>query len=127
MRRAGGGGPLSRFISPPATEGKLRRIRLMALDPDHRIRESAALAVHAPPDVLRALTDDGVPSVRCCVARNPGTPESSLARLADDGDPHVRGWVAAQPYIPAELSDRLAGDPDPQVRRVVAWARGWGV
>ncbi|MBM9464984.1 hypothetical protein JL108_16145 [Aeromicrobium sp. YIM 150415] len=125
LRRAGGDGPLSRFVSPPTTEAKLRRIRLMALDPDHRIRESAALAVHAPADVLRALTADGAPSVRCCVARNPATPVSSLELLADDEVAQVRGWVAAHPRTTAELSDRLATDPDPQVRRVVEWARGW--
>lgn len=125
LRRAGESGPLSRFASPPTTEAKLRRIRLMALDPDQRIRESAALAVHAPADVLRALAADGAPSVRCCVARNPGTPQPSLARLAEDDDPQVRGWVAAHPKVTSELSDRLAADPDPQVRRVVAWARGW--
>jgi len=125
LRKSGGGGPLSRFASPPVGEAKLRRLRLMALDPSQRIRESAALAVHAPADVLRALSRDGAASVRCCVARNPSTPAETLEALAADEDEQVRGWTAANSACPADVLARLASDPAETVRRVVAWARAW--
>lgn len=119
------GEPLSRFASPPATAGKLHRIRALARSEDPAIRESAALAQHAPPDVLFTLAADPVAAVRRCVARNPGVVPPLLERLATDGDAHVRGWVAAHPGAPAELVARLADDSDPTVRAVVAWATRW--
>lgn len=125
LRRSKASGPLSRFASPPQTEAKLRRLRLMALDPDQRIRESAALAAHAPADVLRALSNDGAASVRRCVARNPMTPSEVLATLAADDDEQVRGWVAANPACSAEVLSQLAADSAETVRRVVTWARAW--
>lgn len=119
------GAPLSSFASPPATAGKLRRIRAMADSPVAAIRESAALAYHAPPDVLHRLAHDPVASVRCCVARNEHTVSPLLALLAEDADARVRGWVAAHRSTPRDLLDVLAADPDDSVRAVVAWARGW--
>lgn len=120
-----GGAPLSDFASPPVTAGKLRRLRAMAASTSAAIRESAALARHAPPDVLFALADDPVASVRRCVARNGQTVPPLLARLAADEDAHVRGWVAAHTATPPAVVRRLADDPDPAVRAVVAWAAGW--
>ncbi|MFT4288950.1 hypothetical protein [Nocardioides sp.] len=119
------GAPLSSFASPPATVGKLRRLRALATSSDPTIRESAALAYLAPPDVLHRLASDPVASVRCCVARNDHATPSLLRRLAADPDPQVRGWVAANPAVPADVHERLAGDADPTVRAVLAWADGW--
>jgi hypothetical protein len=119
------GAPLSAFSSPPASESKVRRVRALARSGDVRIRESAALSRHAPPEVLAALAADPAPSVRACVARNPGAPLDVLWALADDASVTVRGWVAAHAGVPADLLARLAADPDPQVRAVVAWAGGW--
>jgi hypothetical protein len=124
-REDAGGAPLSAFASPPASEGKRERVRRLATAPDPALRESAALSVHAPVDVLTALAADPVASVRRCVARHERTPVAVLERLAGDADPLVRGWAAANPAAPAALHARLRDDPDPTVRAVVAWAERW--
>lgn len=119
------GTPLSTFASPPATAGKLHRIRTLSTSDRVEIRESAALAQQAPVDVLTALAGDPMTSVRCCVARNHHATTSILCRLATDAEPVVRGWVAAHRSTPADVRERLAEDPDPSVRAVAAWAAGW--
>jgi hypothetical protein len=119
------GPPLSAFASPPHSEGKVRRVRLLASSERASIRESAALSYAAPPDVLESLAADGVTSVRSCVARNERAPDWVLRTLAADPSPQVRGWVAANVSTPPALRDGLASDPDPAVRAVVAWAAGW--
>ena len=124
-REDAGGAPLSAFASPPATEGKVRRVRALAASADPAIRESAALSYRAPEDVLVALADDPETGVRRCVARNEHAPAEVLRRLATDADPGVRGWVAAHPAVAEGLLAALADDPDPTVRAVVAWAEGW--
>lgn len=111
--------------SPPATEGKLRRLRVLAHSADPSIRQSAALNQQCPVDVLDLLAEDADPSVRRCVARQPKTPETLLRRLAQDTTADVRGWVAANPGVPQSLLTELADDPDPTVRGVVTWARNW--
>ena len=120
-----GGAPLSAFTSPPASDGKERRVRALAASGSPAIRESAALAYRAPVDVLLALAGDEASTVRRCVARNEHTPEPVLRSLAADDDPLVRGWVAANPAVPNDLLAELVADPDPRVRAVVTWARGW--
>lgn len=120
-----GGAPLSTFASPAVTAGKLRRLRAMAASADPAIRESAALAHHAPPDVLFSLAADPVASVRRCVARNERAVPPLLARLAGDDDAQVRGWVAAHAATPPGVVRGLVDDPDPAVRAVVAWAGRW--
>ncbi|MFC6705487.1 HEAT repeat domain-containing protein [Flexivirga alba] len=111
--------------SPPATEGKLRRIRMLARSVDPTIRQSAALNQQCPVDVLELLAGDPDPSVRLCVARQPLTPEPILRSLTQDSTANVRGWVAANPGVPRSLLSQLAHDPDPTVRSVVAWADNW--
>ena len=111
--------------APPVTAGKLARLRLLAADTDPRIRQSAALNRHAPPDVLWRLAADGDVSIRSAVARNERAPAPLLAALGDDASPRVRGWVAANPATPPPLLESLAADADPTVRRIVEWARRW--
>lgn len=111
--------------SPPATEGKLRRIRLLAKSTDPSIRQSAALNQQCPTDVLELLARDTDPSVRQCVARQPSTPEPLLRQLAHDTTADVRGWVAANPRVPESLLTELETDSDATVRGVVEWARNW--
>lgn len=124
-REDAAGVPLSAFASPAPSEGKVRRIRVLAESPKAAMRESAALAYHAPRDVLERLAADPAASVRRCVARNERTSPPVLARLASDPDPFVRGWAAAHPGAPEELLALLSEDPDPVVRAVVTWAHGW--
>jgi hypothetical protein len=119
------GPPLSSFASPAHSEGKVRRVRLLAGSSNRTIRESAALSYLAPADVLETLAEDEADSVRACVARNERAPEWVLRALAADPSPQVRGWVAANPSTPVCLRDELATDPDAGVRAVVAWAAGW--
>ena len=119
------GAPLSSFASPPASAGKVRRVRSLADSGSAAIRESAALSYYAPVDVLVALAADAEPGVRRCVARNDRAPAEVLRALAFDEDAAVRGWVAANPSVPGEVLRALAEDADPTVRAVVAWAQGW--
>jgi len=117
--------PVATFASPGASEGKLRRVALMAASSDPRVRESAALNAHVPAEVLVSLAEDPEMSVRCCVARSPQATAELLQRLAADEAAPVRRWVAAHRATPAELMDELANDPDAGVREVVQWNRRW--
>lgn len=119
------GASLSAFTSPPPSPGKLLRLRSLARATSAAIRESAALAHHAPTDVLQDLAADPMASVRRCVARNERTPAVVLETLAADDDSGVRGWVAAHPATPEGARRRLASDPDPTVRAVHSWAERW--
>lgn len=125
LRAAPAGPAVSTFMSPEVTEGKIQRLRQMALSPDPKIRESAALAYGTPVEVLDALALDPRPGVRFSVARNEHASPEVLRLLAADPVAGVRGWVAANPAVPADALDTLANDPDPTVRGVVAWARRW--
>lgn len=111
--------------SPPVTDSKLRRLRLLARQTDPKIRQSAALNHHCPAELLAELADDDDVSVRCCVARQANSPDGLLQRLARDLVPEVRGWVAANPSVSDALLAELAGDTDTTVRGVVRWARNW--
>lgn len=50
--------------APPVTEGKIRRLRLLARNPNPKIRESIASSYHAPEDVFADLAHDPSPTVR---------------------------------------------------------------
>ena len=117
--------PVATFASPGASEGKLRRVALMATSPDPRVRESAALNAHVPAEVLVSLAADSEMSVRCCVARSPQATPEVLERLAADASAPVRRWVAAHRATPSSVMDLLAEDPDAGVREVVQWNRRW--
>lgn len=109
------------FLSPAVSESKIRRIRLMAEDPQPKIRESAALAYHAPDEVYQQLAHDPDEGVRQCVARNPHTPEDILRQLAGDPSEKVRAFVAISNHVPQDAMDALAGDPSDTVQALVAW------
>lgn len=117
--------PVSSFRSPPATEAKVERVRVMARSADPRIRESAALSHLADRAVLSILAADRERSVRCCAARNERAPADVLEVLAADVDAGVRGWVAANASTPVAVLEQLVHDPDPTVQAVVAWAARW--
>lgn len=125
LRAAPTGPAVSSFRSPEVTEGKVQRLRQMAVSADPRIRESAALAYATPLDVLADLALDPEPGVRCSVARNEHAPAEVLRLLAADPAPGVRGWVAANPGVPLTVLESLTDDPDATVRGVVGWARRW--
>lgn len=110
---------------PPVTEGTLRRIRLMATNPDPMIRAAAGSKRQAPAETLELLGQDTDEAVRSSVARNESARQDVLRRLALDPLAQVRGWVAANRSCPADLLESLGSDPDETVRTVVAWAHAW--
>ncbi|MDH6180794.1 hypothetical protein M2152_000976 [Microbacteriaceae bacterium SG_E_30_P1] len=107
--------------APPMTESKIARLRLLAADPNPRIRERAALDYHLPEDVFETLAKDADPEVRACVARNESTPCDVLRSLATDSSERVRGFLAVNFYVPLDAMEVLAADPSPVVRELVRW------
>ena len=107
--------------APPVTATKIARIRLLASDPNSKIRESAASSYHTPEDVMVALAADPDPGVRGCVARNESTSCDILRSMANDESETVRGWLAVNFFVPADVMERLANDESPTVRSLVRW------
>ena len=110
-----------RHPAPPFTEGKLRRLRLLATHENPKIRESVASSYHTPADLFERLARDPDAGVRACVARNEATPCDLLRELAHDSSEAVRGWVAVNFYVPADVMGELADDPSETVRSLVRW------
>jgi hypothetical protein len=109
------------FLSPAVSESKIRRIRLMAEDPQPKIRESAALSYHAPEEVYHTLANDPDEGVRQCLARNPHTPCDILRQLASDPSEKVRAFVAINYHAPEDAMEMLSDDPSATVQGLVAW------
>lgn len=107
--------------APAVTESKIARLRLLAADPNPKIRESAASSYHAPEDLMAQLAADPDVGVRGCVARNESTPCDILRSLADDDSETVRGWLAVNFYVPTDVMEHLADDPSETVRSLVRW------
>ena len=107
--------------SPPVTESKIRRLRLLATNPNPKIRESVASSYNTPADLFETLAHDLAEGVRACVARNEATPCDVLRELAGDRSELVRGWVAANYFVPEDAMARLAEDTSPTVRSLVKW------
>ena len=107
--------------APPVTDSKIARLRLLAADPNPKIRESVASSYHAPEDLFEALAKDPDPGVRGWLARNESVPCDILRTLADDESETVRGWLALNFYVPADVMERLAEDRSDTVRSLVKW------
>ena len=107
--------------APPVTASKIARLRLLARDPNPKIRESVASGYHTPEDVLVALSADPDEGVRACVARNESAPCSVLRSLASDSSEKVRGFLALNFFVPADAMQSLAVDPSTTVRGLVQW------
>jgi hypothetical protein len=107
--------------APPVTETKVNRLRLLASDPNPKIRASAAASYHAPDEVYEALARDPDAEVRAWVARNETVSCDILRSLADDPDASVRGFVALNYFVPADVMQRLAEDDSDVVRGLVSW------
>jgi hypothetical protein len=111
----------SRHPAPPVTESKIRRLRLLAVDVNPKIRESAASSYNTPEDLFVLLAHDADDGVRACVARNETAPRDVLRSLADDPSERVRGFLAVNFLVPADVIQRLADDPSETVRGLVSW------
>lgn len=107
--------------APEFTESKLRRLRLLATDPNPKIREAVASSYNTPEDLFLALANDPDEGVRGCVAKNEATPCDILRSLASDRSETVRGWVAVNYYVPADVMEALATDRSRTVRSLVKW------
>ncbi|WP_431277501.1 hypothetical protein [Leifsonia poae] len=107
--------------SPPVTESKIRRLRLLAVHENPKIRESVASSYNTPDDVFLALARDPDIGVRGCVAKNEATPCDILRMLADDRSETVRGWVAVNYFVPEDVMAKLAEDKSKTVRSLVKW------
>jgi len=107
--------------APEVTESKIRRLRLLAVHANPKIRESVASSYHTPEDVFEALARDPDDGVRACVARNEATPCDVLRSLVDDRSERVRGFLAVNFFVPQDVMERLANDGSRRVRDLVRW------
>jgi len=107
--------------APPVTETKIARLRLLATDPNPKIRESVASSYHAPEDLFELLAKDPDAGVRSWIARNETVSCDILRSLADDESEAVRGFLALNFYVPADVMEKLADDESATVRGLVQW------
>ena len=107
--------------APPVTDSKINRLRLLAVDANPKIRESAASSYHTPEDVFEALAKDTDEGVRACVARNESAPCDVLRSLASDESERVRGFLALNFFVPEDAMAVLADDSSSTVRDLVRW------
>ena len=107
--------------APPVTESKIARLRMLAADPNPKIRESVASSYHAPEDLFEQLAHDPDPGVRGWLARNESVPCDILRSLAQDESETVRGWLALNFSVPADVMERLAEDESGTVRGLAKW------
>ena len=107
--------------APPVTETKIARLRLLATDPNPKIRESVASSYHAPEDLFELLAKDPDAGVRSWIARNETVSCDILRTLADDESEAVRGFLALNFYVPADVMEKLADDESDTVRGLVKW------
>jgi hypothetical protein len=107
--------------SPPVTESKIRRLRMLARDQNPKIRESVASSYNTPADLFETLATDPDDGVRSCVARNEAAPCDVLRALAQDRSETVRGWVAVNYFVPDDAMQTLANDESATVRSLVNW------
>jgi hypothetical protein len=111
-------------LSPPVTESKIVRLRLLAAHERASIRQSVASNRHAPQDLLHALAADRDAAVRGEVARNEATDAVLIETLSHDRDSRVRCWAVLNPALPEQRVRELAADPDAQVSRLAGWRIG---
>lgn len=107
--------------APAVTESKIRRLRLLAQDPNPKIRESVASSPHAPADVMAALARDADEGVRACLARNEHSSVGILRALSIDGSETVRAWIAVNRRTPADTLETLGADRSETVLGLLRW------
>lgn len=108
-------------LSPPVTESKIARLRLLARHDRAGIRQSVASNRHTPQDLLAILARDADAAVRGEVAKNESTSVSLLTTLSHDRDARVRCWVVLNPLLPDARVREMASDGDAQVVRMAGW------
>ena len=111
-------------LSPPVTESKIARLRLLAAHARPSIRQSVASNRHAPQDLLVTLAEDRDAAVRGEVAKNEATDAALVERLSHDRDARVRCWAVLNSALPDERVRALESDRDAQVARLAGWRIG---
>ncbi len=109
--------------TPPVTDSKIARLRLLATNSNPKIRESVASSYSAPEDLFSVLARDPDDGVRSCIARNENTPCDVLRSLVGDPSERVRGFLAINFFVPADVMEQLAEDSSEIVRGLVSWKR----
>ena len=107
--------------APPVTESKIARLRILAANPNPKIRESVASSYHAPEDLFEVLAKDPDAGVRSWIARNETVSCDILRSLVDDESEAVRGFLALNYYVPSDVMEKLADDESETVRGLVKW------
>jgi len=111
-------------LSPPMTESKIARLRLLATHQRPSIRQSVASNRSAPRDLLLTLAEDRDAGVRGEVAKNEATDPALVDRLSHDRDARVRCWAVLNPALSEDRVRELRSDRDPQVARLAGWRIG---
>ena len=111
-------------LSPPITESKIARLRLLAEHQRPTIRQSVASNRHTPQDLLLRLSADRDAQVRGEVAKNESTDPALVETLSHDRDARVRCWAVLNPTLPDERVRELESDADAQVARLAGWRVG---
>ncbi|WP_328718022.1 hypothetical protein OHT52_00265 [Streptomyces sp. NBC_00247] len=101
--------PAKRTAWRPADEFPLPAavLRLLATDPEPRMRQLATREPDLPSELLRALAADSDPGVRRTVAAHPGVPLRELTRLLADPSEQVATAAAGNPVLPPAEMHRL--------------------
>lgn len=112
--------PVAQFLSPQVTQAKIDRVKKLAKDKRHKIRESAALSYHAPDSVYRELSNDPIQSVRECLARNINIPGDVIDKLSKDDSERVRAFIASNKSTPLDIMEKMLEDESELVRNVAS-------
>ena len=87
------------------------RLAELGRDPEPEVRRSVARNIHAPPDLIAALTcDPDVEVARSAwvtMGRSPATPPGTLEALSRDPERRISAAVASNPAAPLPLLRRL--------------------
>lgn len=109
---------------PAITASKVHRLRVLAAEPDPKIRESVASSLNAPHDLYRTLSSDPDEGVRGCVARNTAAPVDVLRSMLGDPSEQVRGWLVVNRSSPPDVVAALSDDSSATVAQLIRWRVG---
>lgn len=94
-------------------------LRSFATSEKDEFRESVAMNLNTPLDVLTELGCDPAGFVRQCVAENSNTPLAVMEKLADDHSEDVRASLATNENISSEIFGQLHDEDNERVQ--------WGI
>lgn len=110
------------YTSPAPRPSLFHRLEKMAVDPNYKIRERAALDPKLSLTAQWTLAMDKVNSVRVCLARNKNTDPLVLSWLSSGEIEAVRGFVALNEATRETTLKRLSIDTSETVRNLANWS-----